>query len=93
MLALIQIMVYFKNMNMNKLDVIEGNKEEQCECCGRTHRKLFWTQHGWMGQTCKENFKSYRSNRMLNDNKPLKPDPIMGFSELQIKRFERLFAV
>ena len=81
-------------MNMNKLDVIEGNETEPCECCGRTHRKLFFTKHGWMGKTCKENFAAYKSSRLLNNNKPLIPDPKrVVWSALQIKRFEKLFSV
>ena len=80
-------------MNMNKLDVIEGNKDEHCECCGKAHRKLFFTKWGWMGKNCRENFLDYRSRRFLNDNKPLEPDFQMGYSALQIKRFEKLFII
>lgn len=39
---------------MKTSQIMEANTETPCAACGRKHRKLFLTDHGWLGSTCKE---------------------------------------
>ena len=48
-----------------KNQTMDSNTDTPCACCGRTHRKLFLTGHGWLGKTCKEHVALYK-----RDNNP-----------------------
>ena len=46
-----------------KQQVMDANTETPCACCGRTHRKLYLTEYGWLGSTCKQDVKNYLQDR------------------------------
>lgn len=52
---------------MNKNDTIPAEADKPCDCCGRIHRKLHHTDGLWMGKTCTENYKLFRSWKNVTD--------------------------
>jgi hypothetical protein len=45
-----------------KVQPIPANGEKACDCCGRFHRKLYFLDGYWMGQTCAEDYTLYKRN-------------------------------
>lgn len=66
---------------MNKLtQTLPANTDKPCACCGRIHRKLFLTEHGWMGTNCREDYGIYKK---YNGKNPI-------FREVYAKQFAKI---
>ena len=51
------------NVYTMKNQTMDANTDTPCACCGRTHRKLFLTDYGWLGKTCREHVSFYMRDR------------------------------
>lgn len=53
-------------MNAKKIQTLPADTDKPCNCCGRTHRKLYLYQGYWMGQTCLADYELYLNWRDRN---------------------------
>jgi len=52
---------------MLKNQPIPANDEKNCDCCGRFHRKLFFMDGYWMGNTCADDYTIYMRFPKITD--------------------------
>lgn len=45
---------------MKQHGTIPAESGKSCDCCGRTHRKLYFTNGLWMGKSCTAWYKLYQ---------------------------------
>lgn len=44
-----------------RIQTLPADTDKPCNCCGRTHRKLYLYQGYWMGKTCIEHYSFFTS--------------------------------
>lgn len=44
-----------------RIQTLPADTDKPCNCCGRTHRKLYLYQGYWMGKSCIEQYAFYTS--------------------------------
>lgn len=57
-------MVYDLAMeNTKKISTVAADADRFCDCCGRTHRKLYNIDGLWMGKTCSQDYDVFKWHR------------------------------
>ena len=52
---------------MKQYNTIPAEADKPCDCCGRIHRKLYFTNGLWMGASCTEQYKLFDAWRNVTD--------------------------